>query len=548
MTRLIDLANASRALAATRSRAAKVDRLAALLRHCDRDAIAGSETGRNEVGGREIEQVARWLTGEIRPKTTPGSTPGRAGAARLHIGPAQMAATDAVEPAPQPRLTVTDLARRLDALADIRGSGSQTRRAAALAGLFAEATVDEQGFLRRLLLGELRQGALGAQMVEAIARAFDIPLGSVQRARMLRADIGEVARLAQSAGRAGLDALGLTLFQPIQPMLASAADDLADALAQLPEPLLEYKLDGARVQIHKSGRQVRVFSRQGNDVSAAVPELIDQVAALPASELVLDGETLALTQSGRPLPFQTTMRRFGRQQDDPALRQQLPLTVFCFDCLALDGETLIDAPLRTRRAALSETVPATMRTSFIEAANAARASDFLAQALAAGHEGLMAKDPGSTYAAGARGSHWLKLKQSHSLDLVVLAAEWGSGRRRGWLSNLHLGARDGAGGFIMLGKTFKGLTDQLLAWQTEQLLARAVARDDQIVHVRPELVVEIAFNELQQSRHYPGGLALRFARVKRYRPDKGPAEADDIHGVRALFERQVAYQPEPAHD
>jgi DNA ligase-1 len=325
-------------------------------------------------------------------------------------------------------------------------------------------------------------------------------------------------------------------------MLAQPAEDIDDALARIDRPILEYKLDGARVQIHKRGAEVRIFSRQGNDVTAALPEIVEQIGGLPEIELVLDGETLALATDGGPLPFQTTMRRFGRHSDDPNLRARLPLTLFCFDCLACGGETLIDAPTRLRHAALTETLPPALIIPRESDADAEGAKTFLAAALAAGHEGLMAKDPDAPYAAGGRGSHWLKIKQAHTLDLVVLAAEWGSGRRSGWLSNLHLGARDGAGGYLMLGKTFKGLTDQLLAWQTEQLLAREIGRDELAVHVRPELVVEIAFNELQQSRHYPAGLALRFARVKRYRNDKGAGDADHIDTVRALFAGQIAYQ------
>jgi DNA ligase-1 len=287
---------------------------------------------------------------------------------------------------------------------------------------------------------------------------------------------------------------------------------------------------------------VRIYSRQGNEVTRAVPEVVAAVAQLPARELVLDGETLVLAAGDQPLPFQTTMRRFGRHSDDPELRRRLPLRVFCFDCLASDGQTLIDAPTRERHRALADALPAELIVPRLAAASPAAAAGFLEAALAAGHEGLMAKHPEAPYAAGARGSHWLKVKQAHRLDLVVLAAEWGSGRRSGWLSNLHLGCRDGAGGFLMLGKTFKGLTDELLAWQTDQLLAREITRDGHVVHVRPELVVETAFNELQQSRQYPAGLALRFARVKRYRADKTAAQAEHIDTVRALFDRQVAYR------
>ena len=379
-------------------------------------------------------------------------------------------------------------------------------------------------------------------VLDAVAAAFELLQSSVRRAQMLRGDIAEVATIAGTQGRAGLDALRLQLFRPLLPMLAQPAADLDDALAQLPGAILEYKLDGARVQAHKQGGTVRVFSRQGNDVTAAVPEVVDAVAALPARELVLDGETLALATDARPLPFQTTMRRFGRHSDDPGLRARLPLSLYAFDCLALDGQTLIDAPTRERHRALADALPPALVIPRLAGADAAGAARFLRAALAAGHEGLMAKHPEAPYAAGGRGSHWLKIKQVHTLDLVVLAAEWGSGRRAGRLSNLHLGCRDGAGGFLMLGKTFKGLTDERLAWQTEQLLGLETGREGHVLHVRPALVVEIAFNELQRSRQYPAGLALRFARVRRYRGDKTAADADHIDTVRALFARQVAYR------
>jgi DNA ligase-1 len=513
MARLNDLAVASRDIAATRARTAKITRLAALLRTCTAE---------------EIGPAALWLTGET-------------GRRRLGVGPAQVDAARHVAPAPEATLSLRETAGRLEAMAAIAGSGSKARRAQALSALFAAATEEEQTFLSQLLLGELRQGALEALVADALAAAFDLPVASVRRALMLSGDIAETAATARADGRAGLDAIGLTLFRPVQPMLAQPAEDLDHALELLQRPILEYKLDGARVQIHKTGVEVRVFSRQGNDVTAAVPEIVQRVAALPSTELVLDGETLALAADGSPLPFQTTMRRFGRHSDDPGLRTRLPLAVFCFDCLALDGETLIDAPTSVRHAALAESLPPDLIVARLDGADAECAVHFLAEALAAGHEGLMAKDPDAPYAAGGRGSHWLKIKQTRTLDLVVLAAEAGSGRRRGWLSNLHLGARS-EGGFVMLGKTFKGLTDQTLIWQTEQLLAREIGRDGPIVQVRPELVVEIAFNELQQSRQYPAGLALRFARVKRYRCDKTPAEADHIDTVRAIFEQQVAYR------
>jgi DNA ligase-1 len=509
------LAQTSRDLAATRSRGAKVARIAETLRGC---------------GADEIGLVALWLTGEAAPR-------------RLGIGPAQVrAALTTAAPAAEPTLGIGETAERLSAIADIAGAGSKARREQALGALFARATAEEQQFLARLLLGELRQGALAALVADAIAAAFEIPAASVRRALMLSGDVTEIAAVAREQGRAGLDAVGLRLFRPVQPMLAQPAADLDQALAALDRPLLEYKLDGARVQIHKDGGEVRVYSRQGNEVTAAVPEIVDAIGALPAASLVLDGETLALAADGSPLPFQTTMRRFGRHSDDPALRERLPLRIFCFDCLALAGETLIDRPTLERHAALVDSLPPDLIIPRISADDTGKAAAFLRQALAAGHEGLMAKDRLAPYAAGGRGSHWLKIKQAHSLDLVVLAAEWGSGRRSGWLSNLHLGARDGDGGFAMLGKTFKGLTDQLLAWQTEQLLAREIGREGHVVHVRPELVVEIAFNELQQSRQYPAGLALRFARVKGYRLDKTALQADSIEQVRALFAQQVAYR------
>jgi DNA ligase-1 len=318
-------------------------------------------------------------------------------------------------------------------------------------------------------------------------------------------------------------------------MLASPASSVSAALESLGgEALLDYKLDGARVQIHKGGDGTRCYSRTGRDVTASLPEVVAGVDALAARTLVLDGEVLALGAGGKPQPFQETMRRFGRKLDDAALRETLPLSLFAFDCLHVDGADLIDRPLAQRAQALADTLPAELIVPRTTTNDVDAAQRFLDAALAAGHEGLMAKAPDSIYEAGARGASWLKIKVAHTLDLVVLAAEWGSGRRQGWLSNLHLGARDEAGGFVMLGKTFKGLTDELLEWQTAQLLARQVTTDGYVVEVRPELVVEIAFNELQTSRRYPGGLALRFARVVRYRADKTAADADSIATVRAL--------------
>ena len=377
-------------------------------------------------------------------------------------------------------------------------------------------------------------------MADAIAAAAALPPAEVRRAIMLAGEIPAVAAAALGAGAAGLERFRLQLYKPVSPMLASPTADVASALAELKTAIFEYKLDGARVQIHKADAGVRIYSRTGRDVTDSLPEIEAAIAALPARRLILDGEVIALTPSGRPRAFQDTMRRFGRKLLVGDLRAELPLSLFCFDCLHADGADIIDQPTDSRLHALRELVPSELTVPQLVTADRGAAERFLATALDAGHEGLMAKSLTSPYEAGSRGSAWLKIKVAHTLDLVVLAAEWGSGRRRGWLSNLHLGARDPDGGFIMLGKTFKGLTDELLAWQTTELKARAVGgTDGYVVKVRPELVVEIAFNELQVSRRYPGGLALRFARVVRYRPDKTAADADTIETVRALAPRST---------
>jgi DNA ligase-1 len=344
-----------------------------------------------------------------------------------------------------------------------------------------------------------------------------------------------VARAALVEGAAGLDQFAIQLFRPIQPMLAQTADDVSQAIAQLGRAALEIKLDGARIQVHRSGSEVRVFSRLLNDVTQAVPEVVETVRRLAVSTVILDGEAIALRPDGSPHPFQTTMRRFGRKLDVDELMAELPLVPFFFDILFADDRPLIDEPYHRRAEILSLLVPESQRPGRIVTADASEAQGFYDRAIAAGHEGVMAKSLDAPYEAGSRGSAWLKVKAVHTLDLVVLAAEWGHGRRKGKLSNLHLGARDPKGGFVMLGKTFKGLTDELLEWQTKRLLEVATERDGHIVWVRPELVVEIAFNGLQASPHYAGGLALRFARVVRYRADKTPDQADTIDTVRALY-------------
>ena len=459
---------------------------------------------------------------------------------KIGIGYAALREARQVPPAATPTLTLAELDAALDRLVQVRGKGTGAERARLLRELFARATADEQDFLARLLLGELRQGALEGLMIEAIAKASALPVADVRRAVMMAGDAGVVAEAALGEGGAGLARFAIQLFRPIKPMLAQPADDLADALGTLGRAALEYKLDGARVQVHKAGADVRVFSRRLNEVTAAVPEIVEGVQGLPVREAILDGEAIALRPDGWPQPFQITMRRFGRKLDVAAMRQSLPLRSFYFDVLALDGIPLIDRPAGERFAALRDALPADLGIPRTVTDHAQEAAAFASQALAAGHEGIMAKALEAPYEAGARGKSWLKIKTATTLDLVILAAEWGNGRRQGWLSNLHLGARDPAnGGFVMLGKTFKGMTDRMLAWQTEQLLAREIARDRHTVYVRPELVVEIAFNDLQASLHYPGGLALRFARVKAYRPDKQADEADTIDTVRAIYQRQA---------
>jgi DNA ligase-1 len=507
------LAAVSAALAATRSRKEKTRLLAELLR---------------ELAPDERETAVAWLTGVL-----PGG--------KLSLGPAAIYAAHAPA-ALEATLTLGAAALALEELRGIAGKGSARKREQLLASVFAAATVLEQQFLAGLLLGELRQGALEGVMVDAIAAAAAVPAAEVRRALMLAGSVAPVASAALEEGSAGLQRFRLTLYAPLAPMLASPTSDVDSALAALPAAVFEYKLDGARVQIHKGDEGVRVYSRTGRDVTASVPEVAAAIAALPVAAAILDGEVLALTPAGQPRPFQDTMRRFGRKLDVAGMQQSLPLSLFCFDCLHLNGADLIDRSLAERHGQLAGAVPPTLNVPRLVTADRDAARAFLAAALAQGHEGIMAKDPASRYEAGSRGAAWLKIKVAHTLDLVVLAAEWGSGRRQGWLSNLHLGARDPSGGFVMLGKTFKGLTDEVLKWQTQKLKALAIdpTARDYVVAVRPELVVEIAFNELQVSRRYPGGLALRFARVVRYRPDKQPADADTIETVRAIAAAQGA--------
>jgi DNA ligase-1 len=438
-----------------------------------------------------------------------------------------------------PALTLMQVDATLDQIARASGRGSIAERTRLLATLFAKATAGEQEFLARLLLGELRQGALEGLMIEAVAAAADVPAATVRRAAMVAGGIASVALPALTEGAAGLSRFAIALFQPLAPMLAQPADDITDAMIRIPMAALEWKLDGARVQVHKNGDEVRIYTRTGNDVTAAAPEIVSAVRSAQGQTLILDGEAIALKPNGAPYPFQDTMRRFGRVLDIEAMRAAMPLSVFFFDCLRRDDHDLVAMPAAARFAAMTAALSSKLLIPRLVTSEVSSAQAFYDDALERGHEGVMVKALGAAYEPGARSATWLKVKRIHTLDLVVLAAEWGHGRRKGWLSNLHLGAIDPAKGtFVMLGKTFKGMTDAMLAWQTEELLKREVTRDDWTVRVRPELVVEVTFNDLQASPRYAGGLALRFARVKGYRPDKKAQQADSIETVRAIYTQQ----------
>jgi DNA ligase-1 len=500
---LNDLVLTSRLVADTSGRLEKISLLGALLKR---------------LAPNEVPIAVGFLTGWPRQ-------------GKLGIGWASVAESRPVEAATEPTLTLEDVDRAFTEIKAARGKGRKER----LAELLSRATSAEQSFLGALAIGEVRQGALDGVLTEAVARAASLPSARVRRAVMLAGDLGTVAEAVLTEGEAALARYSLQLFRPIQPMLADSAPNVSEALESLGTGTFEWKLDGARVQVHRQDDRVAIYTRSLNDVTAAVPEVVDAVRKLPVSDLILDGEVIALDATGRPLAFQDTMRRLGRRLDVESLRATMPVTPFFFDLLRANGEDLLDRPLADRLARLDAIVPAELRVPRLTTSAADEAQRFADDAIARGHEGVMAKLPSAPYAAGRRGSAWLKIKTPRTLDLVVLAAEWGSGRRKGWLSNLHLGARDPATGeFIMLGKTFKGMTDEILAWQTKELLDRQTHRDGHIVFVRPELVVEVAFNEVQRSSQYPGGVTLRFARIKGYRPDKRADEADTIEAVRAL--------------
>ncbi|MBX7450340.1 ATP-dependent DNA ligase [Mycolicibacterium sp. 3033] len=506
---LIDVAQASDDVAASSSRLAKRARISELL----------GRAGEPDT----VSVVVSWLSGELTQR-------------QIGVGWAALRSLPA--PAVAPTLTVAEVEATFTTIGTTSGKGSQARRAELLHGLFSAATDVEQAFLRRLLGGELRQGALIGVMLDAVAAASGVPAAAVRRAAMLSGDLPSVAAAALSGGQSALDDFTLRVGTPVGPMLAQTATDVTDALARLGGiAVFEAKLDGARVQIHRDGDRVSIFTRSLDDVTSRLPEIVDAVLALPVTDLIADAEAIALKPDGRPQRFQVTASRFGRRATSGRNEQQL--SVFFFDLLRVDGTDLLDRPAHERIAVMDAVVPPDQRVGRLVTTDPGVAQRFLDATLAAGHEGVMAKSVEAVYEAGRRGAGWLKIKPVHTLDLVVLAVEWGSGRRTGKLSNIHLGARDEAtGGLTMLGKTFKGMTDEMLTWQTQRFLELADgATDGYVVRLRPEQVVEIAFDGIQTSSRYPGGMALRFARVLRYRDDKTAEEADTVATVRALHER-----------
>jgi DNA ligase-1 len=515
--KLLEVVENSRRVAEVSGRLKKISLLASLLT----SALA-----------EEIEIAVAFLSGSYRQQ-------------KLNVGYAALQQAAEGNPAAEHSLELVEVDQVFEWIAQVpAGKGSTGERQRLLRELFARATGDEQDFLFRLVTGELRQGATEGLMLEAVAKAANMPAEKVRRARMMAGDLPTVARAALTGDAETLAAYSTQLFRPVHPMLAGSAEDPAVAIEELGQAALEYKLDGARIQIHKAGDQVAVYSRRLNDVTPAVPELVEAVRALPGRELILDGEVIALRENGTPHPFQVTMSRFGSRLETDRIRRAVPLTPFFFDLLYLDGGALVDEPARRRLEILAELAPGSMIVPRLVTASLDEASRFLSSALERGHEGIMAKALDAPYEAGHRGRRWLKIKPANTLDLVVLAAEWGHGRRHGWLSNLHLGARNPIdANFVMLGKTFKGMTDEMLQWQTGKLLELEVARDGITVHVRPELVVEVAFNEVQGSTQYPGGVALRFARIKRYRTDKTADQADTIGTVQQIYSRMTGLDP-----
>jgi DNA ligase-1 len=502
---LEDIVATSAAVRSTRSRLRKIEHLATLLRHLEPD---------------EVAIAAAYLAGEPRQQ-------------KLGVGYASVHGVD-VAPAATASLTLAAVDATLDRIAAESGPGSARRRQAELDALFAAATKAEQEYLRGMILRNLRQGASEGIMIEALASAIGAPAPDVRRAVMMAGSLIDVAAASLRDGPGALATFRLRLFTPILPMLAQSAPDVAAAVDKTGPASVEAKLDGARIQVHRAGDRIGVYTRNLRNVTESLPEVAAAVRSLPATAFILDGESLALRSDGTPLPFQDSMSEFGTES---ATSSEVRLRPFFFDILHLDGEDLVDQPAHVRWAKLESAVPLDMRVDRVVAEDSAAAEAMFRRTLEAGHEGVVVKALASSYEAGRRGAAWIKVKPAHTLDLVVIAIEWGSGRRRGWLSNLHLGARDpSTGGFVMLGKTFKGMTDSVLQWQTERFLELETHREGHVVYVRPEQVVEIAFDGVQRSSRYPGGVALRFARVKAYREDKSPAEADTIDTVRAILE------------
>jgi DNA ligase 1 len=460
---------------------------------------------------------------------------------RIGIGHALLQPASELPPAHSSALSLKDVDHAISEIAEVRGGGAGKRRAELIKDLFRKATAAEQRFLLQLLMGELHQGALEGIMIEAIAFAADCRPGAVRRAAMHSPDLGAVAVSALREPPAALDGYQLSLFSPVAPMLAQTAANVTEALSILGgEIALEWKMDGARIQMHKQAEEVRIYTRNLNEISSAIPEIVELARSFTQRSLVLDGETIAFDAQGRPHAFQVTMRRFGRKLNVAKARTEVPVAAFFFDCLFYEGHSLLDCTTQQRIEKLRKAVPAQNLIPRLVTSSADEAHAFYDAAIAAGHEGVMAKSLNAPYEAGNRGAAWLKIKRVHTLDLVVIAAEWGHGRRTGRLSNLHLGALDSVTGqYVMLGKTFKGMTDAILEWQTQQFLARETHRDQNTVYLRPELVVEIAFSDLQTSNRYPGGLALRLARLKRYRTDKGSKDADTMEAVRGLYATQT---------
>jgi len=521
---LADLVEASHTVAATRSRKAKVAALATALASAAPD---------------EVETAAAYLSGVLRQR-------------RTGLGWRSLARLP--EPAASSSLTVAEVHAAFEELSEVAGSGSQGRRTRLTEALFGAATAEEQAYLRRLATGELRQGALDGLMTEAVAVAADVPAAAVRRASMFAGSTLPVAAAALSGGTEALAGFGLRPGRPVRPMLASSAADVAEAMAKAAAPgepvAVESKLDGIRIQVHKYDGQVQVFTRSLEEITDRVPEVVEVVAALPAGSLVLDGEAIALGRDGRPRPFQETGARTASRVDVATLRAQVPLTSYFFDLLHVDGEDLVDSPGRDRFDRLGRVLPPGLVVPRTVTADLDAAQRLFADVVATGHEGVVVKGLDAPYDAGRRGAAWVKVKPRHTLDLVVLAVEWGSGRRQGRLSNIHLGARDpdGEERWVMLGKTFKGMTDEMLAWQTERFLALEVSRTSHVVTVRPEQVVEVAFDGIQTSTRYPAGMALRFARVLRYRDDKSADEADTVEMVRALHRADSGGAGQPVTD